>query len=287
MAAQPPTDFRPYFSRLPKELQNMIWEEAVIMDHGGRNRILPLTQDTKRIVVIDGSWTRESSVFLACHEARKIALSLYSVVLPVVPFYGPYTTGNSLSELLLDGLLCDASPPQPLGRRFLRISPRTDLFLVTAQVNQFIINTTYGNLWTTLSPAGDPRFRAPVGRNWLPRLMTREVPPAVRASIERVIDHRDVWGTSSSLVQSEPIGASVNLEYLGTTGVIAEETSTGQPIHRFDRDEYSSARVCYHVENDVSSREAYRFERRLLGHLVQGYTSQQMLDWLNPVVCRL
>ncbi|KAK6853697.1 hypothetical protein PG995_010509 [Apiospora arundinis] len=247
MAAQPPTDFRPFFSRLPKELQNMIWEEAVIMDHGGRNRILPLTQDTKRIVVIDDSWTRESSVFLACHEARKIALSLYSVALPVVPFYGPHTTGNSLTELLLDGLLCDASPPQLLGRRFLRISPRTDLFLVTAQVNQFIINTTYGNLWTTLSPAGDPRFTAP----------------------------------------SEPIGASVNLEYLGTTGVIAEETPTGQPIHRFDRDEYSSARVCYHVENDVSNREAYRFERRLLGHLVQGYTSQQMLDWLNPVVCRL
>ncbi|KAK8080869.1 hypothetical protein PG997_008687 [Apiospora hydei] len=72
------------FRRLPKEVQIMIWEQAVLGDN--KDRIIPVAYDTKRIVM-NHDLQSPSAIFEVCHLSRAAATTLYDKLIPMVNFH--------------------------------------------------------------------------------------------------------------------------------------------------------------------------------------------------------
>ncbi|KAK8105267.1 uncharacterized protein PG998_004266 [Apiospora kogelbergensis] len=244
------------FGELPLEIRRMIWREAVRGDHG--IRVIPLTQDTKRIMVMHRDQYLLSGIFLACKESNTEAEHVYGTRLAIVPFYATGTDFTSPDSLETEGHQADVQ--RPYGQ-FMRVSLQDDIFLVSPETSTIYSNKFTELMWADLSLEGGPVYQGFPGQHGPPRLMTIAVPPEIRAGMKRVMEHYTVASRD-------------HLALSGTT------------THRFDRTEFSSARVCYHFECDVNHRHE-KLPHRLLFHFIQGYTGDELLRWLKPVVCQI
>ncbi|KAK8080867.1 hypothetical protein PG997_008685 [Apiospora hydei] len=240
---------RPKFCNVqaaPPELRLKIWEAAVQGDY--QNRIIPLTRDTKRIIPITRELRHPSAVFETSIESRQAALGLYDQVIPVVPFFSVPTDFDAQQEVDSAGAEADAQ-----HRGIIHVSLRHDIFLVSPETRTFQANKM-GNFQPS-SSRGPPVFKTvPIG-------------PELRARIVRVLEHYDVNAERGDIVGATDQGVM------------------------YPNAEYPSARVCYYGDNPDTDNLMVSFYGkaknllRLLWHLEQGYKSDQLLEWLDPVVC--
>ena len=247
----PPTGFH----KLPTELQLVIWEQAVLEDH--KDRVVPLTQD-KRVVLASQELRNPSGVLRASPESRQVALGLYDQALPVVPFYSDASVyagdDHSLAAAALREEGRDLDATHDCG--VVRVSFRLDIFLVSAHTQHFQLNKSALPRWSDLG-AGFPDLASPpVGPDTLPRHMTWALTAAMRAQIERLMEVR----------------------------LVTRRTLPGRPVrHRFDTSEYASASQCVHKESLMGQGIGVN-TRRFLWHMAQGYSSAELLTWLEPDV---
>ncbi|KAK7915236.1 hypothetical protein PG985_012939 [Apiospora marii] len=250
-----PTEFH-RFGELPKELRLAIWEQAVLEDH--RNRIIPFTEDMKRVVLVGSDLLNPSGVLGATPESRGAALGLYDQAIPVVPFFSQaavstaiFPTRANLAALHREGQSLDATHD---GVSCVHVSYQHDIFLISAALVDFRMNMCPGFRWSNLTVNHvDLWHRAP-GPHALPQYMTWAFSPASRARIERVME------IHQSLRPLPP----------------------GQPVrHLFDPSEFPSIRQCFHKET-VVGRGRETSTRRFVWHLTEGYPNARLLSWLNP-----
>ncbi|KAK8010197.1 hypothetical protein PG990_009162 [Apiospora arundinis] len=173
------------FLLLPRELQLMIWEAAVMADY--QDRIIPVTCDTKRIML-----TREllqpSVIFGTCKAAREAAKGLYDQVVPVIYFWD--NTDEPILVMHPNTFTVEEEREafyKVENEKYilseLRISTRLDTFLVSPKHQTFSI----------------------LRRN-MPEFMTKPLPSETLAKMQHimeiVIDRRHKHGSESSIEPS-------------------------------------------------------------------------------------
>ncbi|KAK8052522.1 hypothetical protein PG993_003907 [Apiospora rasikravindrae] len=258
MAFSPLTIFHK-FRQLPPELRLKIWEAAVQGDY--HNRIIPLTRDTKRIIPITYELRHPSPIFKVSIESRQAALGLYDQAIPVVPFFSVPTDFDAPREVASAGAEADAQ-----HRGVIHVSLRQDIFLVSPETRTFQANKMANFQWADLA-ARTPRFvTMPCASRAPPVFMTVPIRPETRARIVQVLEHYDANADRGDIV-----GAT-------DQGVI------------YPNAEYSSARIAYYGDNPTidyllgSTSGNTKNLVRLLWHLGQEYTSDRLLEWLDPAV---
>ncbi|KAK7958017.1 hypothetical protein PG988_012865 [Apiospora saccharicola] len=257
MASRVPTIF-PKFQEFPPELRLMVWQEAVLKDN--KNRIVPLARDTNCVMLMDSSLGTPSGVFLASHEARRAALTVYNVALPVGIF--SILTGGLLPPLQTYGL----QPGPFVQQGTVRVSLLDDIFYVSSFTIDYLrekyATFEYADLVTRVpSPIMGVGL---IAGGKAPKYKTVALTSAQRARIERVLEVHDV-----------------------TTQYLNMRATQGQPVqHAFTAAGLTATRECFHVDNPFTAGGIRRPDR-FLNHLTQGYTSAQLISWLNPDVCTM
>ncbi|KAK8033590.1 hypothetical protein PG991_002988 [Apiospora marii] len=206
-------------------------------------------------------WEPPSGVFGASHESRTAALGIYDLALPVRPFYpisswGPLPAQSQTNSPHTGGVV---------QQGVVRVNLRLDIFLVSCDIIDFLREKMstfeYADLVTqlpTVVPAMNRLSKAP-------RYMTTALTPAMCARIERVMEVHNV--------------SALNPNF--------HATHASQVAHTYDATQFSGVRECFHVDNPFTLG-GIRSPSRLLCHLGQGiYTSEQLLMWLLPRVCRV
>lgn len=243
------------FQDLPPEIRLVVWEMAVKEDH--LDRIVPLTEDHKRIVLVSHALHHPSGVFRADSESRGVALRLYDQALPVVPFFtlpSVHAVNYTILPPPQEGPVLDRTHD---GRSFVHVSFSLDIFLVSARTAHFHLNKSGVSQWRSLESVFPDAVHPTPGPNALPRHMTWPLPPAMRAQIERLMEVNLVLGPAAP----------------------------GQPVeHRFHASEFPSVRECIHRDGILGLNLGVN-TRRVLWHLSQDYTSAELLEWLNAEVC--
>lgn len=257
MAGISPTEFHK-FGELPLELRLLIWEEAIRMDH--HNRIVPITNDTKTVIIMNSGLGAPSGVLRASPESRAAGMGVYDLALPVQPFYPVSSWGLSPAQNQMNAVY-------PFGfvqQGVVRVSLRLDIFLVSCDIVDFLREKMsqyeYANLVTRLTTFVPPSQRL----NKAPRHMTTSLTNAMCARIERILEVRSVSAWHPNI----------------------RATHASQVAHSYDATQYPGVRECFHVDNPISMG-GIRTPSRLLCHLSQGtYSSDRLLTWLHPWVCR-
>ncbi|KAK8042918.1 hypothetical protein PG994_013401 [Apiospora phragmitis] len=121
------------FSELPKELQRMVWERAVLEDN--KDRIVPVAFDTERIVLTH-ELRNPSPVFKVCQLARVAATSLYDKRIPMVKFHMHWPDNNVPAwnlfvKVVDEGMSAEERENDGHVIGYVCISTQLDVFLVS------------------------------------------------------------------------------------------------------------------------------------------------------------
>ncbi|KAK8060612.1 hypothetical protein PG996_010542 [Apiospora saccharicola] len=269
------------FGDLPAELQTKIWEQAIKDEHD--DRVVPLTYRTGYVILTDQVKYQASKFLRVSFDSQETATSVYNLEVPVIKNGEPgiarraaLTVYNvalpvGIFSILTGGLLPPLQTyglqPGPFVQQgTVRVSLLDDIFYVSSFTIDYLrekyATFEYADLVTRVpSPIMGVGL---IAGGKAPKYKTVALTSAQRARIERVLEVHDV-----------------------TTQYLNMRATQGQPVqHAFTAAGLTATRECFHVDNPFTAGGIRRPDR-FLNHLTQGYTSAQLISWLNPDVCTM